>query len=433
MEERHKLILVKQNPQWTGEAIEVPGFERDMLDIVRKYLGEKQIIAVVGLRRVGKTVLLKQLINEIKGAQKNICYISFDDRDFQKYETGYELIDYFLQNSQKTSKRYLFLDEIQKVPNWPDLLKTLYDSEKNLKMVISGSSSLEMKKYKETLAGRILTFHVPIMTFREFTRYHGLEWKVNKGNLQRDYDMKFLSKRVLYEQLFQKYILRGAFPELLDKENEEYIRKYISEMVDKVIADVSRAIDPLKEKEINDLILLFCKSTGRVFEINNISSILKVNRNTASKYIDLLEKAFIIRIVYNYTKSVAKRLRVGKKGYLIHSSIPISELQYPFSISSLDSMDMGHLIETAILGNLEDVSFWSHQNYEVDVILKDGTPVEIKYKSQVSREDWKSLIAFMEKYKVAEGILVTKDLFGQKQIDGRKILFIPAWLFLLTV
>jgi len=424
--------LVKQNPQWSGETTDVPEFKRDLFPVVEKYLPEKQIIAIVGLRRVGKTVLIKQLVNSLKAGAKNICYMSFDDRDFQKYETAFELIEYFLQNTSKGT-RYLFLDEIQKVPNWTDLLKTIYDTEKNLKIVISGSSSLEMKKYKETLAGRILTFQMPILSFREFTRYNGLEWKVDLDNLQREYDIKFLPKKSVYLSLFQKYLVKGAFPELMDKEDEDYIRKYISEVIDKIVADISKAIDPSKEKEIGELILLFCKSTGRVFEINNLSSVLRINRNTTSKYIDLLEKAFLLKVSYNYTKSVAKKLRISKKGYIAHSSIAISELQYPFAIISTDMGELGHLVETAIVGNLETDSFWSHQNREVDVILKDGTPVEIKYKNVISKGDFDGLESFMENHKAKKAIMITKDVFEREKIGGKEFLLVPAWLFLLTV
>ena len=101
MDERHKLLLVKQNPQWAGGVIDAPVSKRRLFSVLKKFLGYKQVVAVVGLRRVGKTVLLKQLMKELDADSRNVCYVSFDDRDFQKYETAAELIEYFLKTLAK--------------------------------------------------------------------------------------------------------------------------------------------------------------------------------------------------------------------------------------------------------------------------------------------------------------------------------------------
>jgi predicted AAA+ superfamily ATPase len=77
----------------------------------------------------------------------------------------------------------VFLDEIQKLPNWADLLKTYYDIEENLKIFISGSASLEIKEYKETLAGRILTFYLTVISFKEFVRYFGMDCEVTENEV----------------------------------------------------------------------------------------------------------------------------------------------------------------------------------------------------------------------------------------------------------
>lgn len=431
MEERHKIILGKQNPQWRGSFTEVPSFQRDLFGILQRYLPTKQALAIIGLRRVGKTVLLHQLMQSLKTGTLNLCYISFDDRDFQEYELASELVEHFLQNSDPQHQRYLFLDEIQKVSQWSDLIKTLYDTEKNLKIIISGSSSLELKQSKESLAGRLLTFPLPILAFREFVRYHQLPSKISLQRLQKEYDSQFLPEKRKYELLFQQYVLQGAFPELLNNTDEEYMKKYISEVIDKIISDVSKSIDPAKEKEISNLILLFCKSTGRLFEVNNLSSLLQVHRNTVSRYIHLLEKTFLIRVGYNFTPSIAKRLRVSKKGYLAHSCIPIALLQYPFDIFNMEGSERGHLVETAIISNMQDIAFWRHQQAEVDLVLKDKTPVEIKFQNGIQERDVEHIQKFLGKYHAPRGIIVTKDLFKISSSGPQEILFLPAWCYLL--
>lgn len=434
MEERHKRLLVKQNPWWQDKKVKLPEFERDLLEKMLKYVKYRQIIAIVGLRRVGKTILMEQVIQKLNAPKNNICYISFDDIDFQKYEIAEDLINYFLEFSDENKKRYLFLDEVQKLPNWADLLKTYYDTEENLKIFISGSASLEVKKHKETLAGRILTFQLPILSFKEFVRYFGMECRISAKNLFREYDLKFATKRGRYKQLFESYLKRGAFPELFEIKDEEFIKKYVKEsVVEKAISDIARITEE-NEKIIYELFRLLANSNAQLFEIVNLSSILKINRNLVSYYISLLEKSFLIKISYNFTASVVKQVRASKKQYCAHSSVVLALLDYPFEIIGTEVV--GHLVEGTIANNMEKISFWrTPQKDEVDIIVKGRgiVPIEIKYQSQITNNDVKSVLKFCKKFNVKRGTIVTKDLLERRSVGEMEILLIPAWLFLLSL
>ena len=432
MEERHRKILVKQNPWWQKKKIEVPGFERNLIKDLQKYIEYKQILGIVGLRRVGKTVLMKQIASKLKTPEINICYISLDDIDFQKYEIVEDLINYFLEFSDKNNRRYLFLDEIQKLPDWTDLLKTYYDLEENLKIFISGSASLEIKKYKETLAGRLLTFHMPVLTFKEYVRYFGFEYEISE-NIIREYDLRFAANKEKYEELFENYLMKGAFPELLEITDKEFINKYIKEsVIEKSISDISKIADE-NEKIIYELFRLLVNSNAQLFEIINLAGILKTNRNLVAHYIDLLEKAFLIRIGYNFTASVSKQIRASKKQYCAHSSIVIALLDYPPEI--LYTEVAGHLVEAAIVNSIEKISFWRNPQHEVDIIIKKDnaiTPVEAKYKMQIDKKDIKSIKKFMQEFVVEQGFVITRNRLGIEKAGDKEIMFIPAWLFLLT-
>ena len=432
MEERHRTLLIKQNPQWENKKLELPKFERNLIKKLERYIAHKQIIAIMGLRRVGKTIIMKQIMSKLDVPEKNACYISFDDIDFQKYTLAEELINYFLEFSVKTKKRYLFLDEIQKLANWQDLLKVYYDSEENLKIFISGSASLEIKKSKETLAGRLLTFHLPIFTFKEFVRYHGMESEISGEKIQREYDIKFLTRKENYENLFRDYLIKGAFPELLKENDWEFIRKYIQEsVIEKTITDISK-ITNSDEKEIYELFKLLNGSNAQLFEITNLSNILKINRNIVSYYLSLLEKSFLIKIVYNFTSSISKQVRASKKQHCAHSSIVISSLGYPFEI--INTEVSGRLVESVIANSIEEkISFWrTAQKDEVDIVLNEKNfPIEVKYQSQITNNDFKPILKFLERFKAKMGVLITKNIFDIKKIDSKEILLIPAWLFLL--
>lgn len=432
MEERHTRLLVRQNSWWRGEKEDLPEFKRDLFNNLQKYAEYKQIIAIIGLRRVGKTVLLKQLIRDLDAPKNNICYISFDDIDFQKYETAEELINYFLEFSDNGKRRFLFLDEVQKLPNWDALLKVYYDTEKSLKIFISGSSSLELKGNKETLAGRIFTFHVPVLAFKEFIRYFGMDSSIAGKDIARDYALNFAPKKEKYEAKFKEYLLKGAFPELLEANDEEFIKKYIREsVIEKTISDIARAAKE-DEKVIYELLRLLANSNAQLFEIMSLANTLKINRNLASRYLTLLEKSFLIKTSYNFTASVAKQVRASKKQYLAHSSIVISLLDLPFAAIGNDIA--GRMVEAIIANSIENVSFWrTLQKEEVDIIikLKKPLPAEVKYQPSVTGEDMKGLLKFCATFKCNRGMLITRHLMEKKEINGVEILIVPAWAFLL--
>jgi hypothetical protein len=437
MEERHRRLLFKQNPWWEGRDFHVPVFERDLMGDLVRYGQHKQILAVVGLRRVGKTVLFKQRIKQLlkEAEEKNVCYISFDDIDFQRYEVAWGLINYFLEFSDEKKMRYLFIDEVQKLPNFPDLLKTVYDTEENLKIFVSGSSSLEMRKYHETLAGRILSFHLPVLSFREFVRYFGLKDEIIWGDgLIREYDLSFASEKGRYEELFLQYLGRGAFPELLEEADEEYIKKYIKEsVIEKTVKDISRVVGG-NENVVYELLRILAAGNAQLFEIVGIADSLKINRNNAAEYISLLEKSFLVKVCYNYTANVRKQVRGSKKEYIVHPSIVLALLDYPFVV--LEGGDLsGHLIESGIAGSLEKASFWrTPQKDEVDIILADKKPlpVEVKYRAHIAQRDARSLLKFCRRYGVREAVIVTRDLLKTEAVGDVVVRYLPAWLFSLS-
>jgi len=436
MEERHRRLLIKQNPWWRNEPLTLPLFKRDLFKELLAYIPSKQILAIIGLRRVGKTILTKQILQTLNAPKNNICYLSFDDIDFQRYTTAEDLINYFLEFSDKHTMRYLFLDEIQKLPNWADLIKTYYDNEENLKIIISGSASLDVQYHKESLAGRILTFHLPVLTFQEFVRYHQLEHKISKENMMYEYDRTFAPKKEQYQSLFKEYLIKGAFPELLDIDikNKEFITKYITEsVIEKTIVDTSR-LTKENEKIIYELLRLLANSTARIFEIVNLANILSINRNRVANTLALLEKSFLIKITYNCTASVAKQVRTSKKQYVAHSCIVITMLDYPFEVITTEIA--GYLVEGNIAHALKNVFFWrTPQKDEVDIVIKEKPlkPIGVKYQNQITDTDCKTLIKFCKKYNVKKGIIVTKETFETRKFGEITIELIPAWVFLLGI
>ena len=174
-------VLLDSNEWWKGK-FELEYHERDILDQVSKFLPLPQIIAFTGLRRVGKTTLMFKIASDFIDSgwdPKNVIYFSFDD--FRDAQVSQVLIEYeeLMKKNVKEGRYLLLLDEIQKLTNWEDQVKRIYDIYgKRVKIILSGSESLFLRnKSKETLSGRIFEFKVDTLSFREFLRFKETEFQ----------------------------------------------------------------------------------------------------------------------------------------------------------------------------------------------------------------------------------------------------------------
>ena len=148
-------------------------FKRDNYKEIEKYMDKRFIVAIIGLRRIGKTTTIYQLIQNLINKQinaENILFFSFDEITVKIGEV-IETYKEIHKKDFREEKIYIFLDEIQKCSNWENEIKKYYDLYPKLKFIISGSESLFIKKKtKETLAGRVFEFNLSTFTFKEYLK-----------------------------------------------------------------------------------------------------------------------------------------------------------------------------------------------------------------------------------------------------------------------
>lgn len=420
-------LIYEYNPQLRGEPTEVPQFKRYLYPEVTKWIKRKQIIAVVGLRRVGKTTLMRQVIKELS----NAVFFSFDEEDTQNKDVLVFVVDYALNN---LNAKYIFLDEVHYVKGWSGILKRYYDT-RGTKFVVSGSESLDIRKARESLAGRIVTFNLDMLTFEEYLRLKGLPIEIpvkelSFENIEKLYE-GLLTRREILEKEFIDYVYRGAFPELVQETDEKVVRKYISELVVRKIIyrDIPSVFEVKRRDLLFEIFKYICNYSASLFEIKNLCNILNADYQTVSNYLFYLRESFLIKISENYSGSLAKRMRRNKKVYVSHPSLAFTTLLY--TKDALVEKTLGPYVETLFAGDF----FWrSKHKDEVDAVLKIGKkliPIETKYKESITPSDTRALLKFMEKFDATHGVMITKDTFKREKIGKRKIFFLPAWLVLL--
>lgn len=402
---------------WWKEEFKIEFKDRLIYEKIKKFISQKQILAFTGLRRVGKTTLMMKIIEDSikKGMDpKNILFFSFDE--FREIEIKSIIKEYerLMKKDIRKEKYIILFDEIQKLNDWENQLKSIYDAYwKNLKIIISGSESLFIKrKSKETLAGRIFEFKIDLLSFKEFLIFKEVMFK----------PINIYEKELI--KLFEEFILIQGFPELVNIKEKEIIKKYIQEsIVEKIIYKDIPRLFKIKDISILESILnLFMEDPGQLIEISELSKELKISRQSLSNYLNYLEKSFLIRKLYNFSRSKRKVERKLKKYYPVIVSTDL--------LFKEDSLSKSKIFEWLIVNQLNAEFFWrdSYKN-EVDVVIynKEIIPIEIKY----GKLDTKNLLVFMRKFNINNGYIISFEKEMKKKINKKTVFIVPAFKFLL--
>ncbi|MEA3307783.1 MAG: AAA family ATPase, partial [Elusimicrobiota bacterium] len=204
-------------------------FKRKIVDELLKYINTKDILVLHGARQVGKTSILYYLKNILDKKKKPNYYIDLEDSRLRTViDAGPdEFIKHLKEEGFKINKKlFVFIDEIQYLDNPSSFLKLMADHYKNLKIIVSGSSSFEIKtKFKDSLVGRTLEFEVFNLSFEEFLIFKGKTLPKEIGNIT-------AKKREELKTFYAEYNLYGGYPKIVLANSRNLKEKYIQQIID---------------------------------------------------------------------------------------------------------------------------------------------------------------------------------------------------------
>ena len=413
-----KAKLEEFNHWWTSKKVDTElalPFKRDIYPEIEKHLDKRFILALVGLRRVGKTTIMYQLIQKLVEAninKTNILFFSFDEISV-KLNKVLETYKEIHSKDIRAEKIYIFLDEIQKCEGWENELKKYYDLYPKLKFIISGSESLFIrKKTKETLAGRIFEFTLTPFTFREYLRFNKVE----------ENEFKYETK---IKPFFNKFAEKGGFPETFSFETDKDFKEYIQALVvDKIVyKDIPRMFKLEDPDFLKVLLELISTNPGMYIDYQSLSKQFEKDRRVIKNYINYLKESFLITLLGNYRKGSITTLRKKKRAYPTDNAL--TYLYKP----KIEEDFFGRMIETLAVNKLKALSFWKNRG-EIDIVYED-IPIEVKYQEKINSEDFKTLKEFMKKFNKKEGMLLTKNEEKEIKFEEGIIKLIPFWKWLL--
>lgn len=481
--------LTEFNPWWQGGKIEdAEPYRRQDFYPLKSKLDTEKIIALIGARQVGKTTLLRQIIEflltEAKVKPKNILYAGLDDPKITAYsrEPLEDIIriyqEYVIKENLvgSSEKRFIFFDEIQKIGDWSVFLKSLVDKKVNAGFLVSGSSSALLYRHaSETLPGRhvdqvILPFKfLESVKFRRFLAKHEdyeqitlvaskikdeLKDGLEKNSAEKIYEglksgyFDIAGNETELKGFLNDYIVKGGYPDIIKTEDARrcysLFQGYLSDIILKDVQPSFQIRDP---ELMSKLVFIICNITSQKLNVENVKRFLgeKTNRITVERYLSALEKVYFISLSQAYTKrkmgttNLPPKIYVkdigfrngilGKLGQNILLENPGPEMEtIVFDHCQRLCFDLSN-------GARSSLHYWSNSqtNKEVDIIMDYGNhtvPLEVKYANEIKQSDIAGLKAFMEEFKCDIGFVITKDKLAM-QDSG--IIHVPAWLFLTLI
>ncbi|MFH1232430.1 MAG: ATP-binding protein [Patescibacteria group bacterium] len=346
-------------------------YQRKIYKKIKKYVGVKQVIVITGMRRVGKTTILKQLLSEVKSENK--AYFDLEklsDRDvFDQKNYDNILLDFERKGIDIKKKIYLAIDEIQFLPNITSVIKYLYDHY-NIKFFVTGSSSYYLKNlFTQSLAGRKIVFEMFPLDFGEFLIFKEIFYKEKNPFMGKFSEFEYERLKFYYEE----FINFGGFPEIVLIKKEELKKELLNDIISSYVnIDIKALSDFRKDKEIYSLIKMLASRVGTRLDYNKLSSLIGLSRHTVEEYIDFFEKTYLIYRVPVYTNNTDREIVKAKKVYFCDNGL----------LDILAENNSGSKFENAFFNQIRhigDVRYYALKGgSEIDFILDKKIALELK-------------------------------------------------------
>lgn len=456
-------VLTGYNPWWKTGGVS-PSFSKSYKRFAfyeaMKKLNNTEIrrtVVLTGTRRVGKTTIQYQMIDELLKSGVNpqkIVFISMDHPMLKLSDFG-EVLECYHENIYADKDVYYFFDEIQYATEWDKWLKIIYDMQLETKVVATGFASPALVKgNQESGAGRWSVIQVPTMSFYEYCEIINVEKPILPNNLRptmltnvsRQEFSNVMLKLSDIQKHFNRYLRVGGFPELALSNDDLMAEQVMREdVVDKVLKrDLPSLYNIRNSTELERIFLYLCNVSSEIVSIDAIAKELNgVTRPTVENYITYLESANLIYQSWPVDMADKKVLKARPKIYIADAAIRNAVLMDDTLMT--DAKEMGKIAETAVYKHIAafyyqkatSVGYFrgGKKNKEIDIVVEypkiKNILIEVKYRDGAPISDSDAISELCNESSAS--IIVTKSATDYGVHDtksGFKMLRIPAYAFL---
>ena len=419
-------ILTKLNPWWQDKKIGDTGIRREKYHKkIKKYHPKKELLIIKGVRRAGKTTLLKQTIKDLLEQKTNptkILFINFDEPDINTLDKPINRVLKTYTQEVNPGKAHLFLDEIQNINQWEKTIKALYDQgEHNITLTGSTSKLLE-SNLGGLLSGRYLTINITPLDFREYLQFNHI--KPPEKNIE------YAAQKNKIMNKLKEYLTEGGFPRTVLEQDNELKKQLLTNYYESILyRDVLLAHEVRHTKALKELLHYLISNFTSPYTYEQISKTLGLDYNTVKDYISYLTESGTLNEVNYFSYSLKTQSREPKKPYCIDNGLR-NAVSFKFS------EDYGRLAENLIYNELKkqnkQVYYWRGRR-EVDFVVKEGDnrleAINVTYTDDIKKIEVEGLKEFKEKHpnKTKKLTLITKD----QEKKEEEITYTPLWKWLL--
>ena len=427
-------ILQRVIAEWVRGA-ELPALtprEQPLPDLT---VAPRPILAVVGPRRAGKTYFLYQLIEDLlragKARRDDILFVDFEDyrlSDFRPQDME-KLLAAFHQIAGKPP-RYLFFDEIQRLPSWSRVVRTLHNTRKYSIVVTGSNATLLSSEIATELRGRYEDCLILPFSFREFLRFRKIEWTPA---------LLATPEVGLVLKAFDDYLRYGGFPELAGVVEEAAKRQLLQSYFDTILYKDILDRHGIRARHLLDTVMKnTLESYASGFSISAFEKQLKGHGLAGSKrsiadYLRYLEEAFFLIVIEKFAFSPRKRMMNPKKVFLTDTGFSL--------LGGAFTENRGRLLENAVaielIRNRRRAMYYKGK-VECDFILQEGTRPKEAWQvcweigSSNEKREMNGLVSARRELGIKKGGILTYNQEGARIIKGVKIPLIPVWKWLLS-
>ncbi len=360
---------------------------------IRSFYDSDLIKIITGVRRCGKSEILKQIRAEISESSDNVLFLNFEDRIVTGQIQKWQDIVSYVEDNRNDGLCYVFLDEVQEIDGWQLACKTLRLRE--CSVFITGSNSkLLSKEFTKELSGRYVSFRIRPFIYKELLEY---------------------AKELGREVPISDYLIWGGFPKRLEFQGEDELRIYLNDL-DKTIVenDIINRYKILKSDEFRKVAGYTLISNAHIYSAKAIADYMKGNNtactsNTVQKWISYLNEAYIIDQADRYSKKAKKVLENSRKLY--NCDVALNSIRCPNN-----RYDITHNLENIVYNELiymgYTVSVYDNNGREIDFLAEKGNYryyIQVAYSVAEEKTYQREMSAFRGLNQLDTKILITND------------------------
>jgi predicted AAA+ superfamily ATPase len=352
-------------------------FRRAVVDEIERYLHTDDVIVLHGARQVGKTSILMYLQDQLAAQGQRTIYLDLEDsRLVAVLDRGVEEFLRYLQEEGADlpaakaggGRLFVLIDEVQYLANPSSFMKLIADHHRYLKLIVSGSSSFEMKsKFRDSLVGRTVDFEIYPLSFRELLTFRGVPFTPSPAFTEK--------KTAELQAIYVEYALYGGYPKIVLTPEVDMKERYLQQIIDTYVRKDIRDLAEIRDvTKFNRLLEALASQSGGLLNIAELSNTCALARPSVERYLFLLEQTYIIRLVRPFSRNLRAEISKMPKVFLCDTG-----LMQMLWLKRLQREVIGPVFETSIYAELlkrygsQQVGYWrTADGREIDFVVRQS-------------------------------------------------------------